>query len=99
MPTELLTLIALHFACSDVATVRPLSLPEATACNRVYTEVKLAFVDGIEFEDYNALPQADKLAINKAGYRADYSWKQDHPYLVQHLEAVARGETRLAVES
>jgi len=98
MPTELLSLIALHFACNAVAETRHISTYEAVACTRVYTEVKLAFVDGMDFEEYASLSPAERFEINKMGYLAYLAWKNDHPAMVDHLHAVARGDVRLAVE-
>ncbi|MEM9425311.1 MAG: hypothetical protein AAGA06_01285 [Pseudomonadota bacterium] len=99
MTTKLLTLIITHFACSDIAAVRPLSQNEVLYCSAIYQEIKLAFVPGVDPKSYASLPLAEQHGVNKEGYLAFRAWRIDNPETVEHLERVARGEAKLGVES
>lgn len=95
MTNELLTLIATHFACAEIAEARRLSYAEAVYCNDVYQEVKLAFVPDVDTRQLAQLSQQEQIAVNKAGYLAYYEWRQSQPDTVDFLERVARGEVEL----
>lgn len=95
MTTELLILIAAHFACTDIAVERPMNLDEARHCASVYDEVKLSFVPGVSASDYRRLDPGERSAVSKAGFLAFYQWRAENPEMVRHLVAVARGEEAL----
>lgn len=97
MTTKLLSLIVAHIACADVAEQRQLSLAEVNYCSAIYQEIKLAFVPGVDPEDYVGLSLAEQHAVNKQGYLAFREWRIDNPATVRHLERVARGEAELGV--
>ena len=96
MTTELLALIAAHFACADIAEQRRMSFDEIQYCSGVYKEIKLAFVPGVDADDFANLTQDEQIAVNKSGYLAFIDWRRRCPEMVSHLEAVARGEAELA---
>ena len=95
MTNELLILIATHFACSDIAETRILTAGEIHHCSAVYTEIKLAFVPGVDPHHYPHLSLRERAAVSQAGFRAFYAWRQDNPGTVRHLRQVARGEAVL----
>ena len=97
MTDHLLALIAAHFACSDMAATRPLSIGEVEHCAAVYHEIKLSFVPGIDADAYVRLSPEKKMATNKEGFLAFLAWRAAHPGLVAHLEDVAQGKTTLAI--
>ena len=96
MTTELLALVAAHFACADIAEQRRMSFDEIQYCSGVYKEIKLAFVPGVDAEDFANLTRDEQIAVNKSGYLAFIDWRRRCPEMVSHLEAVARGEAELA---
>ena len=96
MTTELLALVAAHFACADIAEQRRMSFDEIQYCNGVYKEIKLAFVPGVDAEDFANLTRDEQIAVNKSGYLAFIDWRRRCPAMVSLLEAVARGEAELA---
>lgn len=96
MTTELLALIAAHFACTEIAEQRRLSLDEVQYCRGVYEDIKLAFVPGVDAQDFANLSQDERIAVNKMGFLAFIDWRRKNPMMVRHLEAVARGEAKLA---
>lgn len=96
MTSELLALIAAHFACSDMASERYLSPGEIQYCSAIYQEIKLSFVPGVDLETYFQLSAPEQSAVNKEGFTAFYTWRLENPEIVQHLERVARGEELLA---
>lgn len=95
MTSELLALIAIHFACTETAIHRPLTEDEVHGCAAVYQEVKLAFVPGVSVTDYQGLNLRERMAVSKAGFLAFLAWREDNPETVRHLVAVARGEEEL----
>lgn len=95
MTTELLTLIAAYFACSDMAEQRQLSIEEVDACNVIYQDVKLSFVPGIDARQYRRLSSRERHTVNRTGYLAFHAWQNNNPGTVRHLERVARGEVAL----
>ncbi|WP_413720898.1 hypothetical protein [Silicimonas sp. MF1-12-2] len=96
MTTELLVLIAAHFACADIAEQRRMSFDEIQYCSGVYKEIKLAFVPGVDAEDFANLTRDEQISVNKSGFLAFIDWRRRCPAMVSHLEAVARGEAELA---
>lgn len=96
MTTELLILIATHFACDDIASERRLTSAEAQHCGAVYESIKLAFVPGVTPDDFRDLTLEERIAISNSGFLAFLDWRAEHPEMVRHLEAVARGEEELS---
>lgn len=90
----LISLLAFHFACSDASTTRQMSSAEIASCSDVYTEIKLAFVDGMDAATFRTLPIQEQAAVNSRAYRAYYDWSQSHPGLISHARRIARGEAR-----
>ena len=95
MTSELLALIAAHFACTNIAIQRPMTLDEARHCAGVYQEVKLAFVPGVDADAYAGLSHRERFAVSQAGYLAYRNWHSANPDTVRHLKHVARGEAEL----
>ena len=95
MTNELLSLIVGYFACAQAAEERYLTPEEVKMCSIVYQEMKLAFVPGVDAEDYVELSPREQHAVNSAGYTAFYTWRQDNPDRVAYLERVAKGEIEL----
>lgn len=95
MTSELLALIAAHFACTEIAIHRPMSADEVRGCAAVYQEVKLAFVPGVSARDYRELTLEERMAVSRAGFAAFLSWRDENPETVRHLVAVARGQEEL----
>ncbi|MDJ0638438.1 MAG: hypothetical protein QNJ20_06365 [Paracoccaceae bacterium] len=95
MTTELLALIAFHFACSDISEHRTLTAQEFHFCSAAYQQIKLSFVPGVSPQTFQYLPPRERAAANTEGFRLFYQWRQDNPVIVEHLERVARGEITL----
>lgn len=95
MTSELLALIAAHFACTDLAVQRPMTLDEADRCAGVYQKIKLAFVPGVDPGAFDGLSMDERIAVSQAGFLAFLDWRRSNPDTVHHLERVARGEVAL----
>ncbi|MEQ9037895.1 MAG: hypothetical protein RIE24_06035 [Silicimonas sp.] len=96
MTSELLALIATHFACADIADQRMMNVDEVRTCGAVYQQIKIAFVPGVDARDFAQLSLQERVAVNKAGFLAFLDWRRAHPEMVRHLESVARGEVELS---
>jgi len=92
LTAESLALIAAYFLCSETAEIRVLNQAEAVACVDTYTDVKLLFVDGVNRDDYDALPTREQVEVNQAGYLAYVAWKEANPGLVDKLERDAQAQ-------
>ena len=95
MTTELLTLIAVHFACSQMSDTHLMTQTEIEHCTAVYDNVKLSFVPGVSARNFAELSVAEKSAVNTAGYLAFSAWRDANADTVAHLQRVARGEEAL----
>lgn len=95
MTTELLALIAVHFACAQMSEAHQMTQTEIEHCNAVYDNVKLAFVPGVSAKNYAGLSVAEKSTVNTAGYLAFSTWRDENAPIVEHLERVARGQEQL----
>ncbi|MEM6386799.1 MAG: hypothetical protein AAF718_11250 [Pseudomonadota bacterium] len=99
MTNELLSLIVGYLACGQIAEERYLSYDEVQYCSAIYQEIKIAFVPNVDTRGYFEMSPKDQHAVNKAGFTAFYTWRQDNPETVSFLERVARGEVQLGEAS
>lgn len=95
MTTEILALIAFHFACSDISEHRPLAAHELRTCSAAYQQIKLAFVPDVTVQEFVMLPASKRANVNREGFAEFLKWRQQNPSTVAHLERVARGEVEL----
>ncbi len=95
MTNELLSLIVGYLACGHIAEERYLTPQEVQYCSVIYQEIKLAFVPGVDPRVYLELSPKEQHAVNKEGFIAFYTWRQDNPDTIAFLERVARGEIEL----
>ena len=68
-----------HLACAQEAARRVLGFDEARVCATAYMRVKLAFVPGLELDDFERLPPEDRAAINRLAYARYVAWRAANP--------------------
>jgi hypothetical protein len=85
-----------YFDCSKVATMRLLSLDEATGCARVFMRIKLSFVPGVGLNDFDRLPLQEKAAVNLVGYRRYVEWLSENSGEVEDLRNAPLSSSTLA---
>ena len=52
-----------------------LSFDKAKSCTRAYMRIKLSFVPGVGFDDFDALSAQEKAAVNSFGYKRYLEWR------------------------
>ncbi|MEC7961981.1 MAG: hypothetical protein VX083_15855 [Pseudomonadota bacterium] len=90
MSTQLLALAAGYFLCSAAAEEQVLPKAKIDECNAIYTQLKLSFTDVATLDDFMALLESDRAAVNQQGYAGYISWVEDNPELVADLRAEAQ---------
>ncbi|WP_413718523.1 hypothetical protein [Silicimonas sp. MF1-12-2] len=81
------------FECSELAKMQLLSFDKAKSCTRAYMSIKLSFVPGVGFDDFDALSAQEKAAVNSFGYKRYLEWRLRNAAQVNALAATPRSSS------
>ena len=90
MTSQLLALAAGYFLCSAAAEEQVLPKAKIDECNAIYTQLKLSFTDVDSLDQFLALVEDDRAAVNRQGYAGYVNWLEENPELVASLRSEAR---------
>ncbi|MDV7145003.1 hypothetical protein R3X27_20175 [Tropicimonas sp. TH_r6] len=70
-------LVASYQRCSRDAEIRMLPFVEARNCSQSYLELKLSLLPDVGYTEFGSLPAVEQREIEKRGYSAFLSWKEN----------------------
>lgn len=79
-------LVSAHYRCAALHDLKRLSEDEADICADLYEQMKLEFVDGVDWDAFKELADEDRSSISQQGYLRFKAWERANAQLVRQLE-------------
>ena len=89
MPIDLISLILVHFLCTEQARVDPMPINEAAYCSSNFERLKISLHPDLTHEEYANLDEKERSKISVEAYRYYKEWRASNPALVAKLEEIS----------
>ncbi|MFK8036360.1 MAG: hypothetical protein AB8B94_19685 [Hyphomicrobiales bacterium] len=86
---EINDLVSAHYRCNALFDQKSLSDDETHICADLNEQLKLHFVDGVDWEIFGELSDEEKSSVSQQGYLRFKAWERSNLELVKQLETEA----------